>query len=103
MTLISIEFIALLLPLCYVFYVLFGKTARGQNIVLLVASAVFYGFYDLKYILVMCASIALTYFGGILGSKQQDKERPGRYTPSSSCLTYFSLLCSSTPSSSLAM
>ena len=78
MTLISIVFLAVLLPVCFLFYVLFGRTARGQNVVLLVASAVFYGFYDLKYILIMAASIALTYFGGILGSKQQDREKAGK-------------------------
>ena len=62
MTLISIEFIALLLPLCYLFYVLFGKTARGQNIVLLMASAVFYGCYDLKYLIILAASMTSNTF-----------------------------------------
>lgn len=78
MTLVSIEFLALLLPITFIFYVLCGKTARGQNIVLLAASAVFYGCYDLKYILVMAASIALTYAGGLLGSRQENKEKAGK-------------------------
>lgn len=78
MTLVSIEFLALLLPITFVLYVLCGRTARGQNIVLLLASAVFYGCYDIKYLLVLAASIAVTYLGGLIGSKQEDKNKAGK-------------------------
>jgi len=78
MTLLSIEFLAILLPLAFLLYVICGKTARGQNIVLLIASAIFYGFYDLKYLLILAVSIAVTYFGGLIGSKQENREKGGK-------------------------
>ena len=78
MTLVSIEFIALLLPVCFLLYVLFGKTVQGQNVVLLIASAIFYGMYDLKYLLVLAASIAVTFLGGLIGSRAENADRAGR-------------------------
>lgn len=75
MSFVSIQFWAVLLPLLFLAYALCGRTARGQNIVLLIGSIIFYGSYDLKYLLVLAASIAITYLGGIIGSKQQDREK----------------------------
>ena len=74
MAFVSIKFWALLLPLCFLFYVLLGKTARGQNIVLLAASAIFYASYDAKYLIVLAMSIAVTYFGGLLGAGKSDEK-----------------------------
>ena len=75
MSFVSFQFWAILLPAFFLLYWLFGKTARGQNIVLLIASLVFYGSYDLKYLLVLGASIAVTYLGGLWGAKQEDREK----------------------------
>lgn len=81
MSFVSFQFLALLLPLCFLFYVLLGKTAQGQNVVLLIASVIFYGSYDLKYLIVLALSIAVTYFGGLIGSRENDeKKRGGIYT-----------------------
>ena len=75
MSFVSFQFWAVLLPVFFLLYWLFGKTARGQNIVLLIASLVFYGSYDLKYLLVLGTSIAVTYLGGLIGAKQENKEK----------------------------
>lgn len=75
MSFVSIQFWALLLPLCFLFYVLLGKSARGQNAVLLAASIIFYASYDVKYLFVLALSIAVTYLGGIIGSKQTDARK----------------------------
>lgn len=78
MSFVSIQFWALLLPLCFLCYVLFGKTARGQNVVLLIASIIFYASYDVKYLLILALSIVVTYLGGLIGSKQGDAKKADR-------------------------
>jgi len=74
MSFVSFQFWAILLPLFFLLYILFGKTAKRQNIVLLIAIIIFYGSYDFKYLIVLAASIAVTYIGGLIGAKQEDKE-----------------------------
>ena len=78
MSFVSFQFWAILLPLCFLFYVLLGKTARGQNIVLLITSVIFYVSYDFKYLLTLVLSIAVTYLGGYFGSKQEDEVKANR-------------------------
>lgn len=75
MTFVSYKFWALFLPAVFLLYALLRKTAKGQNLVLLLASAVFYGSYDVKYLIVLAASILLTYLGGLIGSAQKDAEK----------------------------
>ena len=75
MSFVSFQFWAVLLPLLFLAYALCGKTARGQNIVLLIGSIIFYGSYDLKYLIVLAASIAVTYSGGLLGAAQSDEKK----------------------------
>ncbi len=78
MSFVSLQFWAVLLPLCFLFYILLGKTARGQNVVLLIASVIFYGSYDVKYLIILALSIAVTYLGGLIGSRQEDATRANR-------------------------
>ena len=68
MNLISVRFLLLFLPIVVlVHYVV--KPLRMKNIILLMASIVFYACYDVKYVVFFTLSIALTYFGGLLGRK----------------------------------
>ncbi|MGI5976417.1 MAG: MBOAT family O-acyltransferase [Candidatus Limivicinus sp.] len=78
MTFVSIQFWALFLPLCFLLYKICGRTVRGQNIVLLIAGIIFYGSYDFKYLLILALSIAVTYAGGCIGSKQEDRKKADR-------------------------
>ncbi len=78
MSFVSFQFWAVLLPLCFLAYVLAGRTARGQNSVLLIASVIFYGSYDLKYLLILALSIAVTYLGGRIGAAQTGAEKQDR-------------------------
>lgn len=78
MSFVSFQFWAILLPLCFLLYVLLGRTARGQNIVLLITSVIFYVSYDFKYLLTLALSIAVTYLGGYFGSKQENEVKANR-------------------------
>lgn len=78
MSFVSFQFWAVLLPIVYLLYLLLGKTAKMQNIILLVASIVFYASYDLKYLIVLAISILVTYLGGLVGANQEDRQKGGK-------------------------
>lgn len=70
MSFVNLQFWALFLPLCFLLYALM-RSARGQNLVLLLASLVFYASYDLKYVLLLLCCTAITYIGGLLGGRDK--------------------------------
>ncbi len=78
MSFVSFQFWAVLLPIVYLLYLLLGKTAKTQNIILLVASIVFYASFNLKYLIVLAISILVTYLGGLIGAKQEDTQKSGK-------------------------
>lgn len=71
----SITFLFFFLPAVLLFYLLSGKAAR--NILLLAASLFFYSWGEGIYVLLMLASIAINYSGGLLiaGSRSQAVSR----------------------------
>lgn len=98
MSFINFNFWALFLPIVFLLYVLFGKTSRGQNIVLLLASAVFYSSYDYKYLLILALSIAVTFLGGCLGAKQENVKKAQRIYSTALVLNLLILVvCKYTP------
>lgn len=70
MSFVNLQFWALFLPLCFLLYALM-RSARGQNLVLLLASLVFYASYDFKYVLLLLACTAVTYLGGLMGDRDK--------------------------------
>ena len=98
MSFINFNFWALFLPLCFAVYAIFGKTARIQNIILLLASVLFYSSYDYKYFIVLALSIAVTYLGGYIGSRQENKEKAGKvYTAALVVNLLILVICKYTP------
>lgn len=69
MSFTSSEFLLCFLPIVFFLYVCCWKYVKIQNILLLIASLVFYAFYDIKYIIFLVFSIMITYLGGILFKK----------------------------------
>lgn len=74
MEFISIRFLVLFLPICLLLHSLL-RPMKAKNLVLLLASLVFYACYDIKYVLFLLLSIALTYGGGIWGSHVQHRKK----------------------------
>ena len=70
MSFVNLQFWALFLPVCFAVYAM-ARSARGQNLVLLLASLVFYASYDYKYVLLLLLCTGLGYLGGRLRSKSQ--------------------------------
>jgi len=71
----SIEF-ALFLPLVFLFYWLFKKSRQSQNILLLVASYIFYGWWDWRFLsLIFFSSIVDYTIGiGLLSSNERKRK-----------------------------
>ena len=59
----SIPFLVAFLPVTFIVYWLFFKHIRLQNMILLLASCIFYGMMNVKYLLFLWASIGITFFG----------------------------------------
>lgn len=70
MSFVNLGFWALFLPLCFLAYALM-RGVRGQNAVLLLASLIFYGSYDIKYLLLLLTCTVVSYLGGLLGGRDR--------------------------------
>ena len=64
MSFTSLYFAIVFLPIVLIIYWLVSRWVLVQNIVLLIASLVFYSFYDVKYIILLFMSILVTFVGG---------------------------------------
>ena len=72
----SIEF-ALFLPIVFLLYwFVFGKNLKLQNLFVVVASYVFYGWWDWRFLLLIAFTSACTYGSGLLIEKYRDT--PGK-------------------------
>ena len=70
----SIEF-ALFLPIVFLFYWLLKKSRQSQNILLLVASYVFYGWWDWRFLSLIAFSSFVDYSIGIRLLSNNEKKR----------------------------
>tara|TARA_B100001109_G_C18856991_1_gene472171 strand:- start:152 stop:1582 length:1431 start_codon:yes stop_codon:yes gene_type:complete len=87
----SIEFF-IFLPLVFMVYWLIPSSQyRKQNVVILLASYVFYGWWDWRFLSLIMLSSALDYGIGIALAKKQDK-RQRKYLLALSCLVNIGLL-----------
>lgn len=69
MNYLSYIFTLCFLPITLCVYWIFKKSIKIQNIVLLLASIIFYAFFELKYTIALICCICLTFFGALLGSR----------------------------------
>ena len=60
------------------YYVVLKKFRTGQNILLLVASLLFYAWGEPKYVLIMILSIIVNYFFGLLVDKFRQSKAKSR-------------------------
>lgn len=63
MTFISVEFI-IFLPVVFVLYWIFKKSNTTQNLILLISSNIFYGFWDYRFLLLLNSTIIIDYYCG---------------------------------------
>lgn len=71
----SIEYL-LFLPLVFIIYWgILRRTIKGQNVFLLIASYVFYGWWDYRFLALIALSTGVDYFISIAISKQSKKSR----------------------------
>jgi len=71
----SVDF-ALFIPIVFILYwFVFNKTIRLQNILVAVASYVFYAWWDWRFLSLIFVSTLVDYFVGVLLKNQQDKKK----------------------------
>ena len=72
----SIEFLLFLPPVFFLYWFVFKNQLRAQNVLLLVASYIFYGWWDWRFLSLIIASTFLDYFVAIqLGKTDIPKKR----------------------------
>ena len=72
----SITFLFYFLPIVLILYFLSPK--KFKNVILLIASFVFYFLGEPKYVFIMLLTIIATYIGGILIDKYRQKEKKNK-------------------------
>jgi len=70
----SIEF-GIFLPLVFLFYWLLKNSRQSQNVLLLVASYIFYGWWDWRFLSLICFSSIVDYTIGIGLNSDNEKKR----------------------------
>lgn len=63
---------ALFLPLVFILYWIFSGSRRAQNILLLITSYIFYGWWDYKFLVLIALSTAVDFFVGKVLLKQKE-------------------------------
>jgi len=87
----SFEFL-IFLPLVFIFYWgVFKKNIQIQNILILISSYIFYGWWDWRFLTLICLSSALDYYIGIKIGKSRTQNRKKLFL-SISLLSNFGLL-----------
>lgn len=66
----SIEFL-IFLPLVFILYWKIGKSYFSQNLIIVLSSCVFYGWWNWKYLLLLTFSITCTYISGLFMERYQ--------------------------------
>ncbi len=61
----SVEFLLFILVVFFCYWFLFKNYLKGQNLFILFSSYVFYGWWDWRFLILICASTIVDYFIGI--------------------------------------
>lgn len=75
----SIVFVLYFLPIVLLLYYAFSFSRRLQNILLLIASLVFYAWGEVKFVLVMCLSILVNTLMGYLVDKYRENRAKSKF------------------------
>ena len=71
----SIEFLLFFPTVFILYWFVFNKNLRSQNILILLFSYIFYGFWDYRFLLLILISTIIDYFVGLNIPKQNKKNR----------------------------
>ena len=71
----SIEFLLFFPTFFILYWFVFNKNLRSQNILILLFSYIFYGFWDYRFLLLILISTIIDYFVGLNIPKQNKKNR----------------------------
>ncbi len=71
----SLDFLAFILPVLLLYWLLFKRTSTLQNVFLLTASLFFYAWADWRFLALLIASILVNYYLGIKIHNEEDEKK----------------------------
>ncbi len=75
----SIEFLVFLPTVFLLYWTVFNKNQKYQNILIIIASYLFYGWWDWRFLLLILLSTMVDYYVGQRIYSHQDKQKKARY------------------------
>ena len=91
MSFVSIQFL-LFLPIVFLLYWFVFRQTKWQNLFIVAASYVFYGWWDWRFLLLMAFTSACCYCGGLLISKYESRPRLTKYITAANVLINLAIL-----------
>ncbi|WP_303208133.1 MBOAT family O-acyltransferase [Bacteroides oleiciplenus] len=88
----SFEFL-IFLPITFLLYWFVFKTRHIQNIFIVIASYVFYGWWDWRFLLLIAFTTLCSYFSGILLERQEGKRNIQKLISASNIALNLTILC----------
>ena len=88
----SIEFLVFL-PIVFLLYWFVFKRLKYQNMLVLVASYVFYGWWDWRFLILIAITSGFSYWSGILIKKLEDNPKKSRWVSAGNIILNLLILC----------
>ena len=88
----SIEFL-IFLPIVFLLYWFVFKRLKYQNLLVLVASYIFYGWWDWRFLILIAITSALSYLSGILIKKFDDSPKKTKWISVGNIILNLLILC----------
>lgn len=88
----SLEFL-IFLPIVFLLYWFVFKKLKIQNLLVLVASYVFYGWWDWRFLILIAITSGLSYWSGILVKRYEDSETKRKWISAANIVFNLLILC----------
>lgn len=88
----SIEFL-LYLPIVFLLYWFVFKSLRWQNLFVVIASYVFYGWWDWRFLLLIALTTFCSYLSGIIIERYEGSRQKQKWVSASNIILNLAILC----------
>ena len=88
----SIEFL-IFLPIVFVLYWFVFKRLKYQNMLVLVASYIFYGWWDWRFLILIAITSGFSYWSGVLIKRFEDNQKKKKWISAGNIIINLLILC----------
>ena len=89
----SIEFFVFLPIVFFIYWIVLARDLRWQNVFVVLASYIFYGWWDWRFLLLIALTTTCSYYSGILLEKQEGKRIIRRWICGGNIVLNLAILC----------